>query len=92
MGAIAYLVLAAGVVTFSTWYVLTERAPLSLMVLPIGLQPPIAAVLGFFFLNEGITPSAPIGALLILLALALAFRQRPLAASPGPAPAGPASP
>ena len=92
VGAIFYLVVVSGVVTFSTWYVLTERAPLSLMVLPIGLQPPIAAVLGFFVLGEAITPAAPIGALLILLALALAFLRSRQAASPGPAPFEPTSP
>ena len=90
-GAVAYLVLVSGIVTFSTWYVLTERAPLSLMVLPIGLQPPIAAALGYFVLGEEVKPSALLGALLILLALAIGFR-RTGRASPAPAPAAPASP
>ncbi len=86
-GAVGYLVLVSGVVTFSTWYVLTERAPLSLMVLPIGLQPPIAAALGYFLLREEVKPSALLGALLILLALAVGFRQRGRGAR-GPAPSG----
>ncbi|MER3404744.1 MAG: hypothetical protein C4320_09960 [Armatimonadota bacterium] len=71
--SLGYLVIFAGIVTFSAWYMLTERAPLSLMVLPIGLQPPIAAVLGALFLNEVLRVQVAVGGGLILVALVLGF-------------------
>lgn len=71
VGAIAYLVLVAGMFSFSTWYMLVERAPLSLMVVSLLLQPPITALLGWWFLGERLTAPLLIGTALILAALGL---------------------
>lgn len=68
---IGYLVIFSGLITFSVWYTLAERAPLSLMVVTILMQPPLAALLGVWFLGETVTLNVAVGTGLILGALAL---------------------
>jgi drug/metabolite transporter (DMT)-like permease len=71
IGALAYLVLAPGLVCFSVWYMLVERTPLSLMVLSILLQPPLSAFFGWALLREPLTAQLGAGTGLILVALLL---------------------
>ncbi|MDX2066460.1 MAG: DMT family transporter [Fimbriimonadaceae bacterium] len=80
---IGYLVVFSGLITFSVWYTLAERAPLSLMVVTILMQPPLAALLGVWFLGETVTVNVAVGTGLILAALALsAFGNRSVTETP----------
>lgn len=72
--AMAYLVVIAGLITFGCWVVIIEKAPLSLMVVTIALQTPLAAVLGHYFLGEKLSPGLFFGATLIFIGLFLASR------------------
>lgn len=76
LGAIVYLVLMSGLVAFGGWYMLVERAPMSLMVLSLMIQPPLAALLAWAVLGETITPAIAAGSGLILAALFLAAAER----------------
>ena len=67
-----YLIVFAGVIAFGTWFTLVERAPLSLMVLTLALQPVIAAVISYLALGERVTTSVAFGAGLVVVALAVA--------------------
>jgi drug/metabolite transporter (DMT)-like permease len=66
---LTYLVLISGLVTFGIWYTLAEKAPLSLMVITLLLQPPLATGLGMLFLNEKPNLQTALGSALILVAL-----------------------
>jgi len=66
---LTYLVLISGLVTFGIWYTLAEKAPLSLMVITLLLQPPLATGLGMLFLNEKPNLQTALGSALILAAL-----------------------
>jgi drug/metabolite transporter (DMT)-like permease len=66
------MVIGAGILAFGSWYVLAERSPLSLMVVSLALQPPVAALLGYFFLREALTVQTAVGTLFVLVALGLA--------------------
>lgn len=82
VGAMAYLVLFPGLFCFAVWYMLIERAPLTLLVLSTLLQPPLAALLGWWRLGESIHLETAIGALLVFSALILAATERPRTAGP----------
>jgi len=72
IGAMAYLVLIAGLFCFGVWYRLAEKAPVSLMVVSLGLQAPFGAFLGWWVRGEQITSATAAGTTLILAALCLA--------------------
>lgn len=72
IGAMAYLVLIAGLFCFGVWYRLAEKAPVSLMVVSLGLQAPFGAFLGWWVRGEQITAATAVGTVLILTALCLA--------------------
>lgn len=74
--AMAYLVLVAGLVCFGAWYTLTERVPISFMIIGTGLQAPVAAILGWAFLGEQVTTSLLIGSLVLFASLALGASER----------------
>jgi drug/metabolite transporter (DMT)-like permease len=78
--SVLYLALIPGVFCFTTWYILVRTTPIAILAVSILLQPPVAAVLGYFVLGEQLLPSAWIGTALILFGLVLAslsnnFRQ-----------------
>jgi len=64
-----YLIFVAGIFCFGSWYVVAESAPVSSMMITLGIQAPIAAFIGWKFLGEKITSEMIIGATLIFLAL-----------------------
>jgi drug/metabolite transporter (DMT)-like permease len=71
-----YLFLISGVFAFGVWYVFVEKAPVSLMMLSTLIQPPIAAVCGYYFLHEAISQKTLIGSIVIALSLAVAAMDR----------------
>ncbi len=71
--AILYLIFIAGLVCFGGWYIVAESAPVSLMLISLGMQAPIASFLGWYFLGEKIGSQMAIGAIIIVLALAIAI-------------------
>lgn len=96
IGTLVYLVVVCGLITFSAWYVLVERAPLSLMVLALPVQPPISAFLAYLN-NEPLRLEMLWGTVIIVLALVVGFGERGKKKtgeeehpSPVPEPAGPA--
>ena len=70
---IAYLVLISGIITFTVWYRIVESAPLTLLVVGIALQPPIAGVINWFAKSQIPTTNTIIGSIIILVALVLGF-------------------
>ena len=72
--AMVYLIFVAGLFTFGAWVIVVERAPLSLMVVTIALQTPVAAVLGHYFLGEKLSTGLIFGAVLIFIGLGLAAK------------------
>jgi drug/metabolite transporter (DMT)-like permease len=69
---LAYLIAISGIFAFCAWNVLAERSPLSLMVVSIAIQPPLAAVLGYFFLREPLTTPMVVGAAFVFCGLVIA--------------------
>lgn len=69
--AMGYLILIAGVMNFGAWYAIAERAPVSLMLLTLGIQAPVAALIGHFGLGEPVTPGLIVGGIVILTSLAV---------------------
>jgi len=76
-----YLVAVGGVFAFGAWYVLVENAPVSLMMLSTLIQPPIAAVLGYLYLNETVTRNTVIGSAAIVIGLVVAAAEKDLGVS-----------
>lgn len=70
---IAYLVVMSGLITFTIWYRIVEDAPLTLLVVGIALQPPLAAVMDWAFKGAIPKTNTVIGACVIVAALALGF-------------------
>lgn len=73
--AVGYLIVICGVFTFSMWYMLAEKAPLTLMVLTLPIQPPLAALLAWLN-HEPLTLNMLWGTLIILVALFIGFGER----------------
>lgn len=84
---VAYLALVAGVFCFGCWSVLVEKAPLSLMVVSLAVQPPFAAVIGIVFLHERMPIDLIIGSLIITAALLFGALDRPATAATKNVPA-----
>lgn len=76
IAAMAYLIGVAGFFCFGVWYMKVEKAPLSLMVISVLLQPPLSAVIGYFVLGEKLGPNLALGGLLIFVALLLGATDR----------------
>lgn len=77
--SLIYLILIAGVVCFCSWYKLAEKAPLSLMVICLGIEPIVAAILGNRFLGEPLTHELFVGTFFVLASLLVAAREKSLA-------------
>ncbi len=71
-----YLIFFAGVFAFGAWATLIEKAPISLMVISTALQPPLAAVIGYFALGEKVGRDAVVGGVLVAVALIVAVTDR----------------
>jgi drug/metabolite transporter (DMT)-like permease len=69
IGALVYLIFVAGVICFTAWYHIAKNAPLSIMVICMGIEPIFAAILGHSILGEPITPKAYMGSALVLTSL-----------------------
>ena len=72
IGAMAYLVIGAGLFAWAAWYVIAERAPVSFMIVTLGVQAPLAALVGWLFLSEQVGSQLIVGSLLILGSLGVA--------------------
>jgi drug/metabolite transporter (DMT)-like permease len=70
--SVLYLALIPGVFCFTTWYILVRTTPIAILAVSILLQPPVAAILGYFVLGERLLPTAWLGTALILFGLVLA--------------------
>jgi drug/metabolite transporter (DMT)-like permease len=73
IASIGYLICVSGLITFTIWYKIVEDAPLTLLVVGIALQPPVAALIDWFAREKLPTAQTVIGGLIILAALALGF-------------------
>lgn len=69
--ALLYLVVIAGGICFGTWYIVAEKAPVSMMLVTLGLQAPVAALIGINVLGEKASTGLLAGTGLILSALLL---------------------
>lgn len=69
--ALFYLVFIAGVLCFGTWYATAEKAPVSLMLITLGMQAPCASLIGVMILGEPLSPGLIAGTAIILTALGL---------------------
>lgn len=73
VASVAYLICVSGLITFTIWYRIVEDAPLTLLVVGIALQPPVAALIDWISRGKLPTLQTVVGALIILAALALGF-------------------
>ena len=73
-GALAYLVLIAGLVCWGSWNVIVERTPLNLMVLSTLIQPVVGVAMGHYLNGEPIANTLLIGSGLVVAALLVAAR------------------
>ncbi len=80
--SLGYLVVVAGLFCFGMWYRYAEKAPISLMVVSLGLQAPIGVLLAFWFRGEPLTFNLLTGTVLILGALTIAAREQTTPLSP----------
>jgi len=69
---LVYLILFAGAFAFGAWSTIVEKTPLSLMVLSLAVQPPVAAVIGYFARGEKVSANAAMGAVVVFVALVIA--------------------
>jgi drug/metabolite transporter (DMT)-like permease len=76
IASIAFMVLVPGVLCFSLWYWIAERAPVSLLSLSTLIPPPIAGLLGWAFLQEQIGVETLVGSALIFTALLLTWQEK----------------
>jgi drug/metabolite transporter (DMT)-like permease len=86
---VLYLILISGLITFTVWYRIVETTPLTLLVIGIAIQPPIATFLNWIVKQELPKANTLTGAGIILTALALGFGREkstsPNLDTPGPA-------
>jgi drug/metabolite transporter (DMT)-like permease len=75
--SVAFLVLVPSLLCWGTWYRLVERVPLSLMVVTLMVQPPIAALIGWVFLRERYGFELALGSAIILAALTVGASEKP---------------
>ena len=68
-----HLIFISGILTFTTWYRIVEKSQLTLLVVLIGLQPPISALISWFVSHKVPTNNAVVGALIIISALFVGF-------------------
>jgi drug/metabolite transporter (DMT)-like permease len=68
-----YLIVISGLITFTIWYRVVESSPLTLLVVVMAIQPPIAALLSWLVNQQIPTQNTVIGAVVILIALLVGF-------------------
>jgi drug/metabolite transporter (DMT)-like permease len=68
-----YLILISGIITFTLWYRIVEKSPLTLLGVVIAIQPPVAALLNWLVYHTAPTANAMIGATIIMAALFVGF-------------------
>lgn len=73
IAALLYLIVAGSLVAYTAYTWLLQHAPISRVATYAYVNPVVAVVLGFLVLNEPITPSAAIGAVLIVASVAFAI-------------------
>lgn len=64
-----YLIFIAGAFAFGTWATLVERAPLSMMVISLAVQPPMAAIAAYLARGERVSSNVVLGAAFVAVAL-----------------------
>jgi drug/metabolite transporter (DMT)-like permease len=74
--ALAYLALVGGVVGFGSYVAALRTLPVALVMTHAYVNPVVAVLLGWFFVNEAITPFTWLGTALVLVGVAATFRQR----------------
>ena len=67
--AILYLSLGCSIFAYCTWYIVIEKVPVQYVALSLFLQPVVASVLGYLFLDEVITANTILGGGVIVGAL-----------------------
>jgi drug/metabolite transporter (DMT)-like permease len=83
--ALAYLILFGSLIAFSAFTWLLQHAPVSRVTTYAYVNPVVAVALGWFVLGETITPSMIVGAVMILVSVAVIVRlQRPPKPVPEP--------
>ena len=68
-----YLIIISGIITFTIWYRIVEKSPLTLLMVVVALQPPVAALLTWAIHKQAPTVNSIIGAVVIFAALILGF-------------------
>lgn len=76
IGPLAYLIFGAGLIAWGVWYILAERAPVSFMIVTLGVQAPAAALLGWMLSRAPIETHTIAGTALIIMALAISAGNR----------------
>lgn len=85
-----YLVIISGIITFTTWYRIVEKSPLTLLAVVIGIQPPCAALISWAVDHKVPSFNTVIGALVIMVALLVGFVGEKAELQPSLDPPGPA--
>ena len=75
LGAFAYLVLAGSLLAFTAYVWLLQNVPISTVATYAFVNPVVAVLLGWAILDEEITTSVVLGAVVIVLSVAFVVRQ-----------------
>jgi drug/metabolite transporter (DMT)-like permease len=86
-----YLIIISGIITFTIWYRIVEKSPLTLLGVVIAIQPPVAALLNWFVYHTVPSTNSIIGASVIMIALFVGFVGEKATLEPGFDTPGPAS-
>lgn len=76
LGPLAFLIFGAGLIAWGVWYIIAERAPVSYMIVTLGIQAPAAALLGYMLTRAPIETHTVAGTALIILALVISAVNR----------------
>ena len=85
-----YLIIISGIITFTIWYRIVEKSPLTLLGVVIAIQPPVAALLNWLVYHTAPTTNSIIGATIIMAALVVGFVGEKATLEPSLDPPGPA--
>lgn len=76
LGPLAFLIFGAGLIAWGVWYIIAEKAPVSYMIVTLGIQAPAAALLGYLLTRAPIETHTVAGTALIILALVISAVNR----------------
>ncbi len=76
LGPVAFLIFGAGLIAWGVWYIIAEKAPVSYMIVTLGIQAPAAALLGYLLTRAPIETHTVAGTALIILALVISATTR----------------